>query len=188
MLPEEIKRIKRKGEDWKPYAPYPCYWVSNRGRLYSSTRVGTKGGLMSPFARDGGYVTISIGYQKEPNVRRYKQAMVHRMVLETFDRLPKPYEQGNHKDGDKHNNDIRNLEWTTRLGNARHAVEVLDSYRKGETHGRAKLTEREAKFICWLKGTYGDVIQPGEIGNFFGTSKTTIINLWKGVNWKCLKN
>lgn len=114
--------------------------------------------------------------------------MVHRMVLETFDRPPESYEYCNHKDGNKHNNHISNLEWTTRLGNARHAVEVLDSYRKGETHGRAKLTEREARFICWLKGTYGDLIHPGDIASFFGMSKTTIVNLWKGRNWKCLKN
>jgi hypothetical protein len=113
--------------------------------------------------------------------------MVHRIVLTTFQRPPKSWEQCNHKDGNKHNNELSNLEWVTGLENARHAVEVLDSYKRGQTHGRSKLTEREAAFIVWLKGTYGDTIQPKPIADFYGMSSTSIQYLWKGKSWKCLQ-
>lgn len=50
---------------------------------------------------------------------------VHRLVAEAF--IPNPYNlpEVNHKDGNRQNNDVSNLEWVTHSGNMKH------SYHKG---------------------------------------------------------
>ena len=52
--------------------------------------------------------------------------MVHRLVAKAF--LPDTYSDGmvvNHKDGNKHNNCVDNLEWCTQAENERHSYDVL---------------------------------------------------------------
>jgi hypothetical protein len=60
----------------------------------------------------------------------------------------------NHKDGNKLNSHISNLEWTTNGGNARHAwANGLQSY--GEAKKNAKFTSRRVTFIR-LRVKYGE--------------------------------
>ena len=49
--------------------------------------------------------------------------MVHRLVMETFNPIDNSQLlQVNHKDGNKHNNNINNLEWVTNMENMHHAI------------------------------------------------------------------
>jgi hypothetical protein len=54
------------------------------------------------------------------------QQLIHRLMAETFIPLPEGEERGclvvNHKDGDKSNTCIDNLEWVTRKQNSQHAI------------------------------------------------------------------
>ena len=45
---------------------------------------------------------------------------MHRLIAITFLKQPKGCDIVNHKDGNKLNNNLSNLEWTTRGGNAQH--------------------------------------------------------------------
>lgn len=46
---------------------------------------------------------------------------IHRLVIETFLPNPNGYKYCNHKDGNKHNNALNNLEWCTKSYNQIHA-------------------------------------------------------------------
>lgn len=69
----------------------------------------------------------SVGYQK---VALYhngfcKQVFVHRLVADAF--IEKKYDnlEVNHKDGNKSNNSVNNLEWCTKSANIAHSYRVL---------------------------------------------------------------
>ena len=52
-----------------------------------------------------------------------KKMSVHRLVAETFIPNPNNYNQVNHIDGNKTNNNAKNLEWVNRSENQKHAIE-----------------------------------------------------------------
>lgn len=69
-----------------------------------------------------------------------KTVSVHKLVAVTFIQNPNGFMEINHIDGNKENNRVDNLEWTTRSKNLKHAVSMgLLSIARGEEHANAKL-------------------------------------------------
>jgi hypothetical protein len=105
---------------------------------------------------------------------------VHRLVAIAFIDNPENKPIVNHLDGNKLNNNYRNLEWTTVSENSKHAM-TLDLLPKGTNHSNSKLDEQSAGEIKFLieKG-FGN----SEIANAFGVTSGCVYSIREGITWK----
>lgn len=90
-----------------------------------------------------GYVTVRLNIN---GIEKVKQ--LHRLVAETFLLKIDGKDFVNHKDGNKSNNDVSNLEWCTKSENTYHAYKTgLKEARKGGEVYNSSLTNHQAKII-----------------------------------------
>lgn len=92
---------------------YPNYTISDKGEIINTNT----NKELKPYIRKDGYVvaTLSKGGKK------YK-CYLHRLVAETFIPNPDNLFQVNHKDEDKTNNCVSNLEWITPKDNCNYGT------------------------------------------------------------------
>ncbi len=78
-----------------------------------------------------------------------KTFLVHRLVAMTFIENSDESLSVNHKDFNRKNNHVDNLEWLTHIENIRHAIPRMGKH-KGESHKKAKLKICDVKEIRGL--------------------------------------
>lgn len=87
----------------------------------------------------------------------------------------------NHKDGNKTNNNVSNLEWCTVQENTIHSYKMgLQKPIKGSQHGRSKFTETQITEVCELL-TKGLNVE--NISEKTGVSVRTIQSVRARKNW-----
>jgi hypothetical protein len=133
-------------EQWNDIAGFEGYYkVSNTGRVISLNRFKFGRGRKKLSKQSGkelnlktdkyGYLTVQLCKE---SIR--KHITVHRLVALAFMQNPLNLPQINHKDTDKKNNNISNLEWCTAKENVihAHANGKAPNVSRGR-HGMAKL-------------------------------------------------
>ena len=102
-----------------PIAHHEMYTIFENGEIHS----GKLDVILKPLESPNGYMIVSLDQNKYS---------VHSLVARHF--LPNPYNyrQVNHKDGNKSNNHVDNLEWCSAEQNINHALE--QGLRKGFVH------------------------------------------------------
>ncbi len=112
----------------KTIKEFPFFEVSTKGEIFSTARRwgsnGKKGVIyrdkkLSPCDNGKGYKQC---FFLKDGKRKKHMRYIHRLVAQAF--IPNPHnkKEVNHIDGNKSNNNITNLEWTTKQENADHSV------------------------------------------------------------------
>jgi len=175
-------------ELWKWVPGYEGYYqVSNRGRVRSVTRevidsLGHvrkyRGKVMRLWRHNNGYPVCELKKAGHGQLMR-----VHTLVLEAFvGQAPNGYE-AHHKNGDRADNSVENLEWILSFQHKsmhkKNATEPEGMFQKGERHPKAKLTKSQVLEIYRI----GQTESHGVIADRYGVERSTISQILSGRTW-----
>jgi hypothetical protein len=174
-------------EIWKDIAGYEgLYQVSNMGQVKTMSRLHRedrpyvkKERVMKPPVNSVGYPQVALYKNKKGVIYS-----VHKLVATAFiKRLPE-HQVVNHKDGNKQNNLVSNLEWCTYGQNQKHAIRTgLIRLRKGKERIDASLSDIQRLEIYNLYLAGGRRV---EIAQKYGVVRQTVSNIINKFNCRLL--
>lgn len=163
------ENLKRQGAEIKEYNGY---YIASNGKIYNK-----RGKELKPSSNPKGYKFVSFSRNGKT-----KNEMLHRVLAKCFIPNPNNYPQINHKDGNKTNNSLSNLEWCTPSQNVQHAWD----------NGLALLPDKPV--ICLNTGiVYKTARKAADSLNFYSPSAITACCLgkrksaYKGCLWRYYK-
>lgn len=124
-------------------------------------------------------------WDKERKKYKTTNYKLHRILMEVFVPNPSNYPFVNHKDGNKLNNNLDNLEWCTNQQNMDHAYSTGLSNNTGENNGRSKLRNEDIPVIRKL---LEDGVPGMQIAKRFNVNKSRIYNINHGRSWSHVPN
>lgn len=156
-----MKRIKN----------YPNYRINEEGKVLLENNK-----IKATSINNKGYERITLSESGKK-----KSFSIHRLVALHFISNPNNLPYVNHKDGNKLNNHVNNLEWCSNSFNLKHAYNNNLKSAKGEQNGRCKITESIAKEIKEKanSGKYKLINLTKE----YNVSPTLISEIKRGVKW-----
>lgn len=167
------------GELWTLCYDNPNYEVSSFGRIKRKHPAsGTSPGkILKQETSNKGYLRCQLWMDGKS-----KKYLVHRLILNSFQPSQVPVLCVNHKDGNKKNNNINNLEWVTHKQNTNHALKNgLMSC--GEKRYNSKLSINDIRKIRKLINKES----LRSIAKKFNVSHTTIYGIKTGRIWRMVQ-
>ena len=156
-----------KKEIFKKIKGFENYEISNLGNVRA-----VKTGRIRKLRISTGYFDIAF-YYKIGEVRKWKSFLIHRLVAEAFLKNPENKPCVNHKDGNRKNNSIKNLEWVTYSENTRHSFDVLGQ------KGAGNINRRKTIIITDEKGFETEIVGIREAGRFLNIPYQNVQNAIK---------
>ena len=185
-----MEQLNYEGEVWKTISEASNFMVSNYGRVKSLGRkvryVHAKTGkehfrltqdvILKEFNSKYGYKTVLIRCDDG----RKRNLMTHRLVAKAFIPNPENHPVVNHKDGNRINNHVDNLEWCTVQYNSQHSMKIGTS-KFGSNHTVSKLNEPFVELLK-IKMALGFTIS--ELAYEYNIQSATLSLIKSGKQWK----
>ena len=148
---------------FKTIPHYPNYEINENGIVRNKST----GNSMKWIDNGRGYKSVKLYNSNTPKGRL---CLVHRLVLSTFNPIEENMDV-NHKDGNKSNNTLSNLEWCTKSENTKHAHKI--------GLFKNKLTIKDVENIkLYLRHSYYSY---SEIARMYGVKHSTVWKIANGI-------
>lgn len=122
---------------WVPVSEFEGYYEVNRlGEVKNS-----RGRIMAVKASGRGYPSVDL---RKPGIKKRK--VVHRILAQAFIPNPNNLEMVNHRDNNKKNYNLSNLEWVTRGQNIAHGYLIKGRCNKGWRLSTLEYLQKEYQF------------------------------------------
>lgn len=159
---------------WKCIPDFSAYAVSN----YGEVRNNLTDYILKPFIR-GKYPCVELY-----GVRNKKQVYIHLLVARAFIGVKPEGHQVNHKDGNKNNNRIENLEYVTPSTNMFHSS-MFGLAVTGERHYCHKLTEAK---VLEIRDRYKEGnVTVRALAREYGVTQRTMQQVIEKSTWRFIK-
>lgn len=152
------------------------YEISNKGKVkshYFHGRLRSNPKILKPGLSHGYWSVVFCINGKR------RTAFIHRLIAENF--MPNPLKRKviNHKDGNRGNNDLNNLEWCTHQHNSQHWVDSLSTTYKNPN---SKFSEDDIRSIIAMR--FSNKRTAKDIANEMNVTEAAIINICAGRRYK----
>lgn len=190
MFFEVPSDINEKDEIWKEVIDFPDYSISNTGKIYFNGKT-----IIDIYGKKREYKPHYIN--QSVNSSNYKKVVlrqngksinlyVHRLMAQHFIPNPQNLPCVNHKDGNKWNNNISNLEWCTVSENSKHAfdnnlrtISIFNKYKVKENTRSLDEADIIAINVLNKKG-----VPKKDIAKLFNVYDSVICDLTNGKTYK----
>ena len=158
--------FRKERDMWKPVVGYEGFYeVSDQGEVRRILNGKTRNLKLWQSAN---YYTVCLS----KNCQRKTKA-VHRLVADAFLDKPDNAEEVNHKDGNKLNNRVENLEWVTQKENMIHSIEVLGNNPFGKPPKKVKCIDPNTGEVI---AEYRSLLEAGKaMGNASARASITLV-------------
>lgn len=147
------------------------YEINEQGTI-RNTRTGK---IRNSFLRKDGYLGVQLYMNKVVNFQ------LHRLIAEAFIDNPNNKPCVNHKDSNRSNNALTNLEWVTKQENIVHGYRSGYASNKGSKNGFSKLTE---KTVIEIRNKHHSGISYKTLAVMYNISYGAIAGICNRVSWK----
>lgn len=161
-------------EIWKDVAGWEgIYQISSNGRI-KSFKQDENGKILSLKNKKGGYFSFVL----QKSGMSSKSVKIHRLVAEAFLQNPNNLPQVNHKDGNKQNNSVHNLEWCSSSHNIRHSIQMHPNQLDGMRYYNKVVRPKKVVQISKINGCVIDVFRnAAEAGEKTGICSRNILQV-----------
>lgn len=126
-----MKKLFQKSEQ-------TSYYITDKGEVFSENNKGIFRKKAITLNKKRGYIYVRT---------KYGNYIVHRLVASAFIKNKDNKPEVNHKDGNKLNNCVENLEWVTSKENINHAIRTGLTTQLEKNQGNLKYTNEQCKDV-----------------------------------------